>query len=412
MGCCASAKRDELGPSAAETSSRLPPPDYVVSNPNFKQHWRKAPDGAEIYTVLFESTVQPARGIYVHHHGLTDHAHASDKDTDDDTMWEPLLQSGYHVYTYDARGHGRTGVANGDIGRVTVDKLWVEDLCAAIDGARSAHPSLPLYLGAHSLGAGVVCKFVADMHASEQMACVSGLVLLAPFSDPGFAQRGAFKVLRTVAPKMRLSGVIGTLGILADHKLSKDVGDVATASGRQLTRENVEELLKKYNKDGDGYLDKEELTACLNGPALNLKLSSADIDACMKEMDANGDGKVSIDEFVTTALCPGDSLRTQFMSCLNANFFESAGTYIGPTACSKHVAPLIKVPVLLIHGLHDGVNPYRPAKEFVLAMPGEKTIPAMPAGLRHLLFSDSEKDIVWSALTGWLRGEGRGVIEQ
>jgi pimeloyl-ACP methyl ester carboxylesterase len=244
------------------------------------------------------------------------------------------------------------------------------------------------------------------MHASEHMACVSGLVLLAPFSDLGFATRGAFQVLRTVAPKMRLSGVMSTLGMLSDQQLSKDVGDVA------LTREKVDELLRTYNKDGDGYLDKEELTACLNGPELHLKLSSADIDASMNEMDSTGDGKVSIDEFITKALCPGDSLATRFMSCLNTNFFESVATYIGPTACSKRVAPLIKVPVLLIHGQNDGVNPYPPAKEFVLAMPGEKTIPAMPVGLRHALFADTDKVIVWSAFTGWLRGEARGVIEQ
>jgi alpha-beta hydrolase superfamily lysophospholipase len=407
MGCSASKKHNKSGVDDARPKSRLPPPDYVVSSPNFKQEWRKAPDGTEIYTVLFETTVQPAKGIYVHHHGLTDHVHAYDRDTEHDTMWEPLLQEGYHVYAYDARGHGRTGIANGNIGQAVVDKFWVDDLCAAIDAARGAYPSLPLYLGGHSLGGGVICRFISDKRASEQVACVSGLILLAPMSDFGFATRGAFKVLRSVSPKLKLFGLMNTLGTFADNKLSKDVADMG-----QLTREQIEEQLKKHNTDGDGFLSKQELTAILNGTLLNLKLTSEDIDTCITEMDSNADGKVSIEEFITAALCPVDEFRTQFFSGLNATFFESAVSFIGATACKTHIAPLIKVPVLLIHGLHDGVNPYLPAKTFVLATSGEKTIPLMPTDLRHLLFCDSDAVRVWSAFLGWLRGEGRGAIEQ
>ena len=56
---------------------------------------------------------------------------------------------------------------------------------------------------------------------------------------------------------------------------------------------------KKYDKDGTGILDHNEVKAAMKDvcSAIDLRLSDADIDVLIKRVDKNNDGKVNIEEF-------------------------------------------------------------------------------------------------------------------
>lgn len=60
------------------------------------------------------------------------------------------------------------------------------------------------------------------------------------------------------------------------------------------------EEFKKYDKDGSGQLDHKEVKDALKSlySSIDLRLSDADIDRMIAQVDKNKDGKISIDEFV------------------------------------------------------------------------------------------------------------------
>jgi len=376
-------------------------PSYIRMNKLYAQSsWYVADDGSDIYTVFFKAH-PPSRGVIVYHHGLSCHSHWGEDVQAKRSLFEPLQQARFHVYTYDARGHGRTGVANHNLGSARLDDL-TEDFYTAVHDMVSAYPALPIYVMGHSLGGGVVTRFIADKSSSEVVKRIHGYILLAPMSDPGVAFRGAAKILSAIAPKLRVpKSIIGHSSMM-----SKDVAEAG------LTGEQVEALLAKYNVDGDGFLSKAELTAVLNGDELNLKLSPEDIDAAFDQMNTNGDGKVSIAEFSQRALCPRDELEQGFHRGLNVELVESLLASLGPFACNPELASHIKSPLLLIHGVNDQVNPFQNAKRYVLESTHEVTVPPMPETLRHGLFSDSDAPTVWREVLRWLGGHDRGYVGQ
>ena len=57
---------------------------------------------------------------------------------------------------------------------------------------------------------------------------------------------------------------------------------------------------RKLDADNSGFLDHQELKKCLNNlySSIDLKMTDADVDNLIKQVDKNGDGKVSFEEFV------------------------------------------------------------------------------------------------------------------
>ena len=61
------------------------------------------------------------------------------------------------------------------------------------------------------------------------------------------------------------------------------------------------ECFKKYDKDGNGTIDREELTKLMTDTAEEIgipKPSDDDISTVLKETDANNDQKIQWDEFL------------------------------------------------------------------------------------------------------------------
>ncbi len=62
----------------------------------------------------------------------------------------------------------------------------------------------------------------------------------------------------------------------------------------------IKEMFEKYDKNGDGFMDRSELRSLFNDIAGTLDLSPdeiADVDQKFDEADINKDGKLSYEEF-------------------------------------------------------------------------------------------------------------------
>jgi len=77
------------------------------------------------------------------------------------------------VYLCDLRGHGRSGGPRGDA--PSVEQVW-NDLNLFIATVRKSHPGIPLYLGGHSSGAGLILNYIAWNWKAD----VNGYFFIAP----------------------------------------------------------------------------------------------------------------------------------------------------------------------------------------------------------------------------------------
>ncbi|MCP4321894.1 MAG: alpha/beta hydrolase [Psychromonas sp.] len=78
------------------------------------------------------------------------------------------------VYMPDIRGHGDSGGARGDA--PDIEQVW-SDINNIVEVARKKYPGLPLFVGGHSAGAGLVLNY----SSWEQRDAVDGYLFLAPY---------------------------------------------------------------------------------------------------------------------------------------------------------------------------------------------------------------------------------------
>ena len=63
---------------------------------------------------------------------------------------------------------------------------------------------------------------------------------------------------------------------------------------------SLEEAFKQFDIDGNGSLDKDELSEAYN--AAGMPISAESLTRCMKLLDTNGDGVIDLEEFKAIAL--------------------------------------------------------------------------------------------------------------
>ncbi|MBN1381837.1 MAG: alpha/beta fold hydrolase [Deltaproteobacteria bacterium] len=85
------------------------------------------------------------------------------------------LAEKYHaaVYLVDLRGHGHSGGPRGDT--PSVEQIW-KDLRLMVETVRKNHPNLPLYLGGHSSGGGLILNY----YTWSGKADVDGYFFISP----------------------------------------------------------------------------------------------------------------------------------------------------------------------------------------------------------------------------------------
>jgi alpha-beta hydrolase superfamily lysophospholipase len=148
---------------------------------------------------------QASRGTALLVHGLGEHmgryAHVA----------KHLNDWGFSVRGFDHFGHGlSTGVRGG----LPSDNRMLDDLAKVIINTRLAmSASQPLVLIGHSMGGGVVGRFV-----SLNLAPVDALVMSSPALDPGLnmIQKGLLAVLPKIAPNLRIGNGLNANFICRD----------------------------------------------------------------------------------------------------------------------------------------------------------------------------------------------------
>lgn len=81
---------------------------------------------------------------------------------------------GIASYLFDIRGHGNSGGDRGDA--PNINQVW-DDITQAINLVKKNYPTIPLYLGGHSSGAGMVLNY----SKYNQNPDVNGYVFIAPY---------------------------------------------------------------------------------------------------------------------------------------------------------------------------------------------------------------------------------------
>jgi alpha-beta hydrolase superfamily lysophospholipase len=128
---------------------------------NWKTH-----DNIEIFAQVWEPPVVAPRAIVCLVHGLGEHssryAHVA----------EAFGKEGFVLFTFDQRGHGRSGGARGHFS--SADD-FMNDIDLLLEQARSHYPGLPLILYGHSLGGIFVLH-----HGLNRKPNVKGVIATSP----------------------------------------------------------------------------------------------------------------------------------------------------------------------------------------------------------------------------------------
>jgi alpha-beta hydrolase superfamily lysophospholipase len=111
-----------------------------------------------------------------------------------------VVPRGLAVYTFDLRGHGRSG---GRRGHIRGFSDYLDDVALFLAAVRREQPQVPLFLTGHSLG-GLIAARCAEVDAGLSAAGVAGLILSSPFLRVRLPvsplKLAAARVLSRVAP--------------------------------------------------------------------------------------------------------------------------------------------------------------------------------------------------------------------
>ena len=138
-----------------------------------KEFWIPREADKALYCVCYHA--DDPRGTVIISHGFTETA---------EKYLEPIyyfVKNGYNVYQSEHCGHGRSYRLVEDLSLVYVDRYerYVNDLLAAAEAAKQAHPQMPLFLFGHSMGGGIAAAAL-----SLQPELFAGAVLSSPMIRP------------------------------------------------------------------------------------------------------------------------------------------------------------------------------------------------------------------------------------
>jgi alpha-beta hydrolase superfamily lysophospholipase len=207
-------------------------PTHLTTHDGLRLHLRHWPAGVA------------ARGMVVLVHGLGEHSGRYEH------VAAFLTAAGWHVMSFDHRGHGRSEGVRGQLGQPD-DML--RDLSLVIDAARRRHLAGPLILLGHSMGGLVAARFVAEGTMPNPAAWtrpVDGLALSSPAlaaSLNGF-QKLLLAVLGKLAPNLAVAN-----GLLPEW-VSRDPKVVAAYRADSLVHNRVSPKLASFILQGGEFV--------------------------------------------------------------------------------------------------------------------------------------------------------------
>jgi alpha-beta hydrolase superfamily lysophospholipase len=128
-----------------------------------------------------------------------------------------LAARGCAVHAYDQQGHGRSEGPRGHVRRFG-DLL--DDLDHFLDLTRGEHPGLPAFVVGHSMGGLVVAAWARERKPEAAGAITSGAALRVA-EVPSTGQRIALRLLRRVAPRLRMPRPIDPEALSRDPEVGR-----------------------------------------------------------------------------------------------------------------------------------------------------------------------------------------------
>lgn len=113
----------------------------------------KAKDGLDIFAQVWEPDVVLPRAVVCLVHGLGEH---SSRYTH---VAEAFSKEGYVLFSFDHRGHGRSGGIRGHISSI---EDFLQDIDQLLAQAKKRYPNLPVILYGHSLGGILVLNYTLN----------------------------------------------------------------------------------------------------------------------------------------------------------------------------------------------------------------------------------------------------------
>ena len=143
-----------------------------------------------------------AKALIVIIHGMAEHS----------ARYRPVVEflkaQGLGCCTFDQRGHGTHVVSESDRGDVASFQDFVNDAAMAIESARVANPTLPIFVWGHSMGA-IIATLTAAQVAAVSPGKIRGVMTSsAPVAAFDFVPKFALRILKWlsyVIPKFRVA---------------------------------------------------------------------------------------------------------------------------------------------------------------------------------------------------------------
>ncbi len=196
-----------------------------------------AHDGIHIFTQQWVADEPKANIVIVH--GLGEHTNRYKNYVD------YFVPRGFSIYSFELRGHGRSGGARGYVDRF-------QDFAADANEvvSRVRHQSnLKLFLLGHSLGSLIALSYTIHYPDRIDGLILSGTALADALKVPP-VKRAAAKMLSRVAPKMKFDNGVVTEHLSHDPNIKEYDADPLvhrTATPRLATEAEAERLLIQAN---------------------------------------------------------------------------------------------------------------------------------------------------------------------
>ncbi|KAJ7099505.1 Alpha/Beta hydrolase protein [Mycena belliarum] len=143
----------------------------------YTEAWLAGPQKTQFYTRTYLAPPASSKAVLVFIHGFAEHIGRY-------TEAHPqLAAAGVNVFTFDERGFGKTALdeehkSKSSAYGKTSGEDQMDDICWAIEHARSTFPELPVFLCGHSMGGGEVLNF--PIRRADAAKVLAGVIACSP----------------------------------------------------------------------------------------------------------------------------------------------------------------------------------------------------------------------------------------
>ncbi|MFM8320337.1 MAG: lysophospholipase [Chloroflexota bacterium] len=183
----------------------------------------KSFDGLDLHAQSWDPPAAPPRAVICLVHGLGEHARRYQH------VAQAFTNAGCSLFTFDLRGHGRSG---GPRGHTPSDEAYLKDIDQLLDEAAQVYPDRPRFIYGHSLG-GLLVLF----YSLRRRPNLAGVIATSPaLQSPLTQQKLKIALARTLA-KLTPGGSLPT-GLDANG-LSRDPQVIAAYQADPLVHDRV-----------------------------------------------------------------------------------------------------------------------------------------------------------------------------